>query len=140
SGINQLARGGSGVQATPPAAAVPGTTTPTVTYEKIVVLKIVPHLPVEKRTIETWSSSSAPSTFRQVVTIGGGPRLEIGTIPGSRKVLGPERVIFLSARSSTTISPTGVMLAPTDPPPPPPAQPLKRALAEPDTRLAGTRT
>ena len=138
-GINQLARGGGSVHAAPPAAAASAGSAPTITYEKIVVLKIVPHLPVEKKTIETWSESNAPSTYRQVVTIAGGPRLDIGTKPGFGKVLGPEQVNYLYDRSTNTIYRTGVMLVPS-PKPPTPQQMFKRVLASPGVRLAGTRT
>jgi hypothetical protein len=111
---------------------------PTVTYEKIVVLKIVPHLPVEKRTIETWSASSAPFTQRQIVTIARGPRLEIGTGPGHDAVLGTEQVNYLYDASTNTIYRTGFLPVRTGTEPTL-EQEFKRVLAEPAVHLAGTR-
>jgi hypothetical protein len=105
---------------------------------KVVALKIVPHLPVEKKTIETWSASDSPKVYRQVVTIAGGPRLEIGATPGYGKSLGSERVGYLYDRSSRTIYRTGLMLVPEQPLTP--AQMYNRVLSEPGVRLTGTRT
>jgi hypothetical protein len=136
-GINQLVRGGGSVHAAAPAAASVGSAA-TITYEKIVVRKIVPHLPVEKKTIETWSASSSPSTNRQVVTIAGGPRLEIGAAPAHGKVLGSEQANYLYDASTNTIYRTGFFVPPQAPPPR--GQTFKRLLAEPGVRLAGTRT
>jgi hypothetical protein len=138
-GIDQLARGGSSVDAASPSPGAATAPTSSVTYEKIVALKIVPHLPVEKKTIETWSASGAPDVYRQVVTIAGGPRLEIGAAPGYGQVLGPERVGYLYDRASRTIYRTGVTLVPNEKPLTP-EQMFNRALAEPGVRRAGTRT
>ena len=138
-GINQLARGGSSVQAATPAAAASAGPAATITYEKIVVLKIVPHLPVEKKTIETWSASNAPSTDRQVVTIAGGPRLEIGAGPAHGKVLGPEQANYLYDASTNTIYRTGYLLVPSHPLLTR-KQMFKRLLAQTGVRLAGSRT
>ena len=111
----------------------------TVTYDKIVVLKIVPHLPVEKRTVETWSASNDPLTRRQIVTIAGGPRLEIGTGPGHDHTLGSEQVNYLYDASTDTIYRTGwlpvragAMRTPE--------QEFKDVLSESGVHLAGTRT
>jgi hypothetical protein len=112
---------------------------PTVTYDKIVVLKIVPHLPLEKRTVETWSASNAPLTQRQIVTIAGGRRLEIGTAPGHDDTLGPERVNYLYDSSTNTIYRTGYAPVPSLTQPTL-EQTFKRVLSEPGVRLAGTRT
>ena len=103
------------------------------------VLKIVPGLPVEKRTVETWSASNSPATNRQVVTIAGGPRLEIGTRPGYGKVLGPEEVNYLYDRATDTVYRTGVFLDPSVSASTP-VQMFKRLLASPGVRLAGSRT
>jgi hypothetical protein len=136
--IDQIARGGSTRQAAAPAAPATGPT-PTVTYEKVVALKLVPGLPVEKKTFETWSASNAPGVYRTVVTIAGGPRVEIGAGPAHGKVLGPEQANYLYDASTNTIFRTGYFLVPSATPPTP-EQSFKRLLADPDARLAGTRT
>jgi hypothetical protein len=138
-GIDQLALGSTGdaLRASASAATPP----PTVTYEKVVILKIVPHLPVEKTTIETWSSSTQPAVNRQVVTIAGGPRLEIGAGPAHAKVLGPLQAVYLYDRSTNTIYRTGFFFAP--PPssrPPTPKEMFAETLDRPGVHLAGTRT
>jgi hypothetical protein len=136
-GIAQLARGGSGVHATPPATSA--AQAPTVLYLKQVVLKIVPGLPVEKWTVEQWSAMSAPGAFRQVVTFAGGKRIEVGAAPGQDKVLGPKQISYLYEPSTDTIYRTGWNLPPT-PSPPTPFALYKAVLAQPGTHLAGTRT
>lgn len=136
-GIGQLVRGGSSAGATPPAAA--GATqkpTPTVTYEKVVIRKFVPNLPVETKTIETWSSPDG-TTERQVVTIAGGPRIEIGAAPGDDKVLGPLRVNYLYDATTGTIYRAGYTFAPSGKPPTR-EQAFKHYLAQPYVHLAGT--
>jgi hypothetical protein len=138
-GINQLARGGGSDQATP---ALPATAprTPTVTYEKIVIQKIVPDLPVERRTVETWSSSSDPLTERQIVTIAGDGRYEIGSGPGQDKVLGKEEVNYLYNASTGTIYRAGYYPVTGPGTEPSPKAIFKDVLDEPGVRLAGTRT
>ena len=138
-GINQLARGGSSVQAATPAAAASAGPAPTITYEKIVVRKIVPQLPVEKKDHRDLVGLNAPSTYRQVVTIAGGPRLEVGAGPAYGKVLGPEQANYLYDASTNTIYRTGYVLAPSQTPPTR-KQMFKRLLAQPGFRLAGSRT
>jgi hypothetical protein len=138
-GVNQLARGGSGAEATPMPPAMVVARSPTVTYEKIVVQKFVPHLPVEKRTIETWSSSTSPATERQIVTIAGGPRLEIGSGTGQDKVLGALEVNFLYDAATKTIYRTGYYPADRAETKPSLKDIFKRVLASPGARLAGTR-
>ena len=71
------------------------------------IRKIVPNLPVEQRTVETWSSSSDPLTERQIVTIDGGRRFEIGSGAGQDKVLGAQEVNYLYDASTKTIYRTG---------------------------------
>jgi hypothetical protein len=139
-GINQLARGGGSVHATPFPPATVAAQTPTVTYEKIVVQKIVPNLPVEQRTIETWSTSTPPLTERQIVTLAGGRRFEIGSGPGQDKVLGALEVNFLYDASTKTIYRTGyypVEASETNRSRGKSA--FKHVLAEPGVRLTGTR-
>ena len=111
----------------------------TVTYEKIVVQKIVPNLPVEQRTIETWSTSTAPLTERQVVTLAGGRRFEIGSGPGQDKVLGALEVDFLYDASTKTIYRTGYYPVEASETNPSRKSAFKHVLAEPGVRLTGTR-
>ena len=139
-GINQLARGGGDTQLTPspPAAAAPQT--PIVTYEKVLIRKIVPNLPVEQRTVETWSSSSDPLTERQIVTIDGDGRYEIGSGAGQDKVLGEEEVNYLYDASTRTIYRTGYYPVAGPGTTASPKAVFKDVLDEPGVRLAGTRT
>ena len=108
------------------------------TYKKAVFQKFVPHLQVETRTIQAWSASNAPLINRQVVTIAGGPRLEIGSEPAHGKVLGLEQANYLYDASTHTIYRTGYFLAPS--PQQTPERIFKHVLAEPGVRLTGTRT
>ena len=134
-GIDQLAGGGSSVGATPPAAAG-AEQKPTVTYEKVVIRRFVPHLPVETTTIETWSAPDG-TTERQVVTNGGGPRIEIGAAPGNDKVLGALRVNYLYDPTTGTIYRAGYEFAPSQKPPSR-EQAFKHVLGQPYVHLAGT--
>ena len=109
------------------------------TYEKIVVQKIVPNLPVEQRTIETWSTSTAPLTERQVVTLAGGRRFEIGSGPGQDKVLGALEVNFLYDASTKTIYRTGYYPVEASGTNPSRKSAFKHVLAAPGIRLTGTR-
>jgi hypothetical protein len=138
-GINQLARGGSSVQATPAPSAPVAPTAPTVTYEKIVVQKIVPLLPVEQKTIETWSSTIDPLTVRQVVTIAGGPTVEIGSGPGQDPVLGKLEMNYLYDRSTNTIYRAGYYLESGSEKTPSPKSIFKQVLDRPGVHLAGSR-
>jgi hypothetical protein len=135
-GIGQLARG-DGVHAAGPAVASTAQA-PTVIYEKAVFQKIVPDLPAETTMTETWSVSNDPLTTRQVVTIPGGRRLEIGSGPAHGKVLGREQANYLYDASTHTIYRTGYFLVPS--PDLTPKQIFRRVLAEPGVRLAGTST
>ena len=133
--VYRLGQGGSAVQSSPPTAAVGRTRT--VTYEKIVEQKIVPHLPVETRTIEGWYTQG---TGREVITISGGRRVEVGHVRVRDKVLGPEQVSYLYDPSTNTIYRTGLILIPTVRPPTP-EQFFKQILGStPGAHLAGTRT
>jgi hypothetical protein len=136
-GIYQLAQGGNNVGATPPAAsgAVPKQP-PTVTYEKIVIRRFVPHLPVETTTIETWTAPDGTS-YRQVVRNGAAPPIEISTAPGNDKVLGPVKMNYLY--DAGRIYQAGYELPPLKKPPSPEQQ-FKHVIAQPYVHLAGTTT
>jgi hypothetical protein len=138
-GISQLARGGANTQPAPQRPPTSAAHPPTVTYEKIMAQKFVPHLPSETQTIETWSSSATPGTQRQVITISGGQRVEIGIILVRDQVLGPEKVNYLYDASTNTIYRTGYVLARTLEQPTP-GQFFKQVLANPVSHLEGTRT
>jgi hypothetical protein len=138
-GIDQLAEGGSNVGATPPeAAGAAQKPQPTVTYQKVVIRRFVPHLRVETTTIETWSAPDGISN-RQMVRNDDGPRTEIAATPGEDKVLGPLRMDYLYDPATGTIYRAGYMLAPTKKTPTPEQQ-FKHALAQPYVHLAGTTT
>ena len=135
-GINQFARGGSSAGPAPPAAAGGATQKPTVTFEKVVIRRFVPHLPVETTTIEAWSAPDG-TTNRQIVRNGGGPRIEIGAAPGSDKVLGALRVDYLYDATTGTIYRAGYMLAPSQKKPTR-EQAFKHVLAQRYVHLSGT--
>ena len=115
-GVGRLAQGGGAVQGSPPTA---GTAPPptTVTYRKIELTKIVPHLPVEKRTIELWSSSAPPHVQRAVVSIQGGRRFEVGTALRRDKLLGLLKVAYFYDASTNTIYQAGYLMTAPDPSP-----------------------
>jgi hypothetical protein len=103
-GINQLVRGESGVHAKPlPSIAGGADPRPAVVYEKIETVKVVPHLPIERVTVETWAATNAPSTVRKLVTVAGGPSLEIGVGPGHGMGRG-EQITYLYLASTNTIT------------------------------------
>src|SRR6516225_7652513 len=119
-GIYQLAQGGNNVGATPPqAAGAAQIEPPTVTYEKIVIRRFVPHLPAETTTIETWTAPDGTS-YRQVVRNNDGPRIEISTAPGTDKIY----------RAGYELPPLTK--------PPSPEQQFKRVIARQYVHLAGT--
>jgi hypothetical protein len=135
-GIDQLVQGSSSVGATPPAAAGNATKpAPTVTYEKVVVKKFVPGLPVETTTIETWSAPDG-TTNRQIVT-SAGRRFEIGAVPHTDKLLGLERLHYLYDRTTGAIYQAGYSLTWKKPSL---KQQFKQILAEPGVHRAGTTT
>jgi hypothetical protein len=136
-GIYQLAQGGNNVGATPPqAAGAAQIEPPTVTYEKIVIRRFVPHLPAETTTIETWTAPDGTS-YRQVVRNNDGPRIEISTAPGTDKVLGPVKMNYLYDAATGKIYRAGYELPPLTKPPSPEQQ-FKRVIARQYVHLAGT--
>jgi hypothetical protein len=114
-GATQLIRGESSAaaQASPSGAAG----APSVTYEKIVVQQIVPHLPVETRTVELWSSSARPGIQRAIVTLQGGHRFEVGTAVRHDKTLGLVKVAYFYDSSTDTIYRAGYLNTAPDPSP-----------------------
>jgi hypothetical protein len=110
-GVDKLAEGGA-TQGSPPAAGA--TPPPTVTYEKIELAKIVPHLAVEKRTIELWSSSATPHLQRAVVSIQGSRRFEVGTALRRDKLLGLLKVAYFYDASTDTIYHAGYLTTAPD--------------------------
>jgi hypothetical protein len=137
-GIDHFARGGSSASTGPRQPLVNAAPTPTVTYKKIVAQRFVPHLPVETRTMQVWSSSATPDVVRTIVTIPGGRRVEIGIVLEHDKALGLEQAYYLYDAPTDTIYPIGS--SPFSPPLPPAGQILERVLATPFARLEGTRT
>jgi hypothetical protein len=161
--IGQLVRGGSSAPPTPQQPQPGAAHVPVVKYEKIVVKKIVPHLPVEVRTVELWSSSASPGIQRAVVTIQGGRRFEVGTAIRRDKLLGLVKVAYFYDAPTDTIYQAGYLRTAPDSSPgfltipapvgtggesaiPAPAgkQPTRRLFntlrRDPDWRLHGPRT
>ena len=134
-GVGKLTQGGGAVQGSPPTAGADQTRT--VTYGKIVEQKIVPHVPVETRTIEGWYTQG---TSREVVTISGGRRFEIGHVRVRDKVLGPVQVSYVYDPSTKTIYRTGYILDPSVRPPTPEQFFRQQVLGAPGAHLAGSRT
>jgi hypothetical protein len=141
-GIDQLTRGGGSVQAKQSMpATIAADPKPMVIYEKVETVKIVPHLPIERHTVEAWSATNATSTWRGRVTIAGGHSAEIGAGPGHGKVLGAEQITYLYLASTNTIYRTGANLVAMGPPISAlPQEPLfRRLIAQPGVHLNGTR-
>jgi hypothetical protein len=117
-GISHFARDGSSSAATQPSASTVVTDpTPSVLYRKIETVKAFANLPVERRTVEIWSTLNAPLGYRETLTTTGEPPLEIGAGPGHDKVLGAEQIVYLYQPSNNTIYRTGAYLSHAPPPP-----------------------
>jgi hypothetical protein len=138
-GIDQLvgaggksATGGSG----PAAAAGSGAA---VIYEKLETVKLAAQLPTERRTSEIWSATNEPLRYRELLTVAGGPSVEIGAGPGYEQTLGlPEQVVYLYSASKDTIYETGAYDVPLQPDPALALSPrrfVERLLAEHRVRL-----
>jgi hypothetical protein len=135
--VGKLAQGGGATQgSTPPASPAPAQIR-SVTYEKIVEQKIVPHLPTETKTIESWYTQGS---YREVVTVSGGRRLELGSIRIRDKALGRERLDYLYDPSTKIIYRTGYVLIPAGSPRTPEQFFKQEILGLPGAHLAGTRT
>ena len=143
-GIYQVARSGGGAQAAKPrAAAVAADPTPTVLYRKIETVKIVPHLPVERRTVEVWTAANAPLAYRELLQTTGQPSLEIGAAASHDPTLGTLQAVYLYQASNDTIYRTGADLPP---PPQPQSQPsmspeqsYRRLIAQPAVHSESSR-
>ena len=141
-GIDRVAQGGGADAANPKSAAVAAAPKPTVLYRKIETVKIVSHLPVERRTVEVWTASKAPLGYRELLKTTGQPSLEIGAAASHDPTLGTLEAFYLYQASNNTIYQTGA-----DFPPPPqprsqtattPEQAYRRLIAQPGIRLSGT--
>ena len=109
-GIYRVAQGGGADAATPRSAAVAADPTQTVLYRKIETVKIVPHLPVERRTVEVWTASNAPLGYRELLKTTGQPSLEIGAAASHDPTLGRLQAVYLYQASNNTIYRTGAEL------------------------------
>jgi hypothetical protein len=143
-GISRIAHGGGADAATRGAAAVAAAPKPTVLYRKIQTVKIVPHLPVERRTVEVWTASNAPLGYRELLKTTGQPSLEIGAAATDDPDLGRLQAVYLYQAADDTIYRTGAEL----PPPQPqsqtrtlsPEQAYRRLIAQPGVQLDRTRS
>jgi hypothetical protein len=109
-----------------------------VIYEKVETVVIAPHLPTIRRTGEVWFSTAAPFTYRELLTIAGGPSVEVGAGPGHDPKIGNEVLVYLYDATANTIYKTGAFLTPPTAPPRL-RQQFERFLAQPGVRLDGTR-
>ena len=143
-GIYQVLHGGVGAQAAAEGGAVAAGPKPTVLYRKIETVKIVPHLPVERRTIEVWSATNAPLAYRELLKTTGQPSLEIGAAASHDPTLGRLQAVYLYQASNNTIYQTGANLPPPPQPqsqtPTSPEQAYRRLIAQPGVHLDGTRS
>jgi hypothetical protein len=142
-GIYRVAQGGGADAATRGAAAVAAAPKPTVLYRKIETVKIVPHLPVERRTVEVWTASNAPLGYRELLKTTGQPSLEIGAAASHDPTLGRLHAAYLYQASTNPLYQTGAELVPPPPPQPQasnPEQAYRRLIAQPGVRLSGTST
>jgi hypothetical protein len=110
---------------------------PVVVYEKVETVVRTPHLPTLRRTGEVWFSTAAPWTYREVLTIGGGPTVEVGAAPGHDPKLGNEILVYLYDAKANTVYETGAYFEPSGRLRLRSA--FRRFLAEPGVRLEGTR-
>ena len=136
--VDRLVQAGESAMPAPRPALV-SVPRPRVIYERIETVETVPHIPVLRRTAEIWSLSDDPTTFREVVTIAGGPKVEVGGGKGHDAVLGDEQVTYLYEDSTKTIYVTGFF--------PLPAWVsvgsrhwFEDLIGQPDVRLVGTTT
>jgi hypothetical protein len=111
---------------------------PGVVYEKVEVVVTTPHVPTVLRTGEIWFSTAAPWAYRELLTIAGEARFEVGAQQHQDPKFGREQLVYLYDARSDTIYRTGANLLPTTPAPSPRAL-FKRLLAQPGVVLAGTR-
>jgi len=88
-------------------AAAAGSARPTVTYEKRETLKIAPGLPAERRTSEIWSAANAPLSYRELLSVTGGPTVEIGAGRGHDETLGTVQDVYLFDPTANAIYRTG---------------------------------
>jgi hypothetical protein len=141
-GIDRLARGGGDTQAQPPAPTASLVSRGAVTYEKVETIKIATGFPTQRRIVQIWSTTDAPTTYRELLETTDHPSLEVGAGPG-HGLIGAEQIVYLYEPSSDTIYLTGAY--PATPAPPvrttiSPASQFQRFVHGPDTHLLGTRT
>ena len=142
-GIDRLARGGVSPRAQSPASAGLANPLRAVTYEKVETVKIVPDLPTQRRIVQIWSTTNAPTTYRELLRTTGQPSLEVGAAPGHDSQIGAEQIVYLYQPSSNTIYVTGAY--PALPPPRPhaaisPAAQFQQLIHQPGAHLVGKRT
>jgi hypothetical protein len=105
-----------------------------VVYEKVETVVSIPNLPTLRRTGEVWFSPSAPGTYRELLTIAGGPTVEVGARLVHDPRLGAEQLVYLFDAKTNTIYATGAFLVPSAPRPSP-QRAFRHFLAVPGVRL-----
>jgi hypothetical protein len=135
--------GGGGTATTQPTPiASSAIQKPVVTYEKLETVTLAPPLPTERRISETWSTTSAPRSYRELVTVAGAAPTEIGAGSGHDKTLGAEQIVYLYSSATNTIYRTGFYLVSTRPNPAlglGPEEFFRTVVAEHRVHLEGTR-
>jgi hypothetical protein len=140
-GAYRIVQGDHAARAPRPQPIIAVARRPAVIYEKVETVVSTPHLPMFRRTGQIWFSPRAPGTYRELLTIVGGPTVEVGAAPGHDLKLGNEMIDYLYDAKTTTIYETGAYLEPSAPPatPPPRRQAFRHFLLAPGVRLEGTR-
>jgi hypothetical protein len=116
---------------------------PVVIYEKVETVAVNLHNPTFRRTGAIWFSPAAPLAYREILTIAGGPTVEVGARLARDPRFGPEQLVltYLFDAKANTIYETGAHATPPIPPTPPPSpgSAFRHLVTQPGVRIAGTR-
>jgi hypothetical protein len=137
-GADRIARSGNAPPASKPRGTPIAAHQPGVIYEKVETVVSIPHRPTFRRTGEVWFSPTAPWTYRELVTIAGGPTLEVGAAPGHDPKPPHEILDYLYEAQANAVYETGASLEPSAAPPNARTD-FRQFLALPGARLEGTR-
>jgi hypothetical protein len=121
-------------------AVLPAARQPVVIYEKVETIATNLHHPTVRRTGEIWFSTAAPWAYRELLTIAGGPTVEVAARLAHDPRFGPEQLVltYLFDAKANTIYETGADATPPTHPPSPRSF-FRHLLAQPGVRIAGTR-
>jgi hypothetical protein len=138
-GVDRVANNGKADPASKPRSnTAAAARQPRVIYEKIEMILRYPHHQTFRRIGEVWFSPTAPWTYRERLTIAGGPTLEIGAAPGHDPEVANEIRDYLYDARANTVYETGASIEPAATPPRT-RNAFRRSLPVPGVRLEGTR-